>query len=146
MTSGKERESPWERRELKVVDTTFIISLLRNDPRTIETARELNEGGAATTVINLFEVTYGVYRGMSDIAGRLEASERVLSNLEVFPLDHRAAVKAAEIADTLDRKGKTIDPFDALIASIALVNGTDCLVTRNVTHFERIQGLRVQEH
>ncbi len=39
---GKERESPWDRHELKVVDTIFLISLLRNDSRTIETAKELD--------------------------------------------------------------------------------------------------------
>lgn len=132
---------------MKFVDTTFLVSLLRNDSRTLEKARELDEeGGAATTVINVFEITYGVYRSMSDIAGRLEASERVQLNLDVFPLDYRSAAKAAEIAGTLDREGMSIDPFDALVAGIALENGADCLVTRNVDHFERIHGLQVEEH
>lgn len=132
---------------MKVVDTTFLISLLRNDPRTLEKARELDEeGGAATTVINVFEITYGVYRSMSDTGRRLEAVRRALLNLDVFPLDYRSAVRAAEIAGTLDREGMSIDPFDALVAGIALENGADRLVTRNVSHFERIRGLQVEEH
>jgi len=132
---------------LKFVDTTFLISLLRNEPRTLEKARELDEeGGAATTALNVFEIIYGVYNSMSDIEGRLEASERVLVNLDVFPLERRSAMKAAEIAGSLDRDGMTIDPLDALVAGVALENGADCLVTRNVSHFERIQGLKVEEH
>lgn len=87
-----------------------------------------------------------MYRRMSDVAGRLKGSEMVLSNLEVFPLDYRATVKAAKIACILDRKGKTIDLSVALIASIALVRGVNCLITRNVTHFERTRDLQVQEH
>ena len=132
---------------MRVVDTTFIIGLLRGDAGTVEKARELDgEGGAATTVVNVFEVSYGVYRGMSDVDRRLEEARRVFSNLDVFPLDFRAAVKAAEIAASLDREGRGVDPFDALVAGIAFVNGAERIVTRNVAHFERMPGLIVEEH
>jgi len=132
---------------MKVVDTTFLVCLLRGDERTLEKARSLDaEGGAATTVVNVFEVAYGVHRGMSDAPGRLEAFERVISNLEVLSLDYRAAVKAAEISGSLDRSGRGIDPFDSLVAAIALVNGADSLVTRNLAHFQRVPGLRIEAH
>jgi predicted nucleic acid-binding protein len=132
---------------LKVVDTTFIIGLLRGDPGTIKKAAELDkEGGAATTSVNIFEVSYGVYRSMSDIERRLEESLRVFSNLDIFPLDFRSSIKAAEIAGTLGREGIGIDPFDALVAGVAISNGAEAIVTRNVDHFERIPGLKVEEH
>jgi tRNA(fMet)-specific endonuclease VapC len=132
---------------LKVVDTTFLISLLRNDGRTLEKAKELDdEGGAATTVINVFEVAYGVFRGIAEPSKRLKAFERVVSNLDVFPLDYNAAMRAAEISATLDRDGIGINPLDALVAAITLVNGAESLVTRNVSHFGRIRGLNVEEH
>lgn len=132
---------------MKVVDTTFLISLLRNDGRTLEKAKELDdEGGAATTVINVFEVAYGVFRGMAKSSKRLKAFERVVSNLDVFDLSYNATMKAAEISGTLNRSGMGIDPLDALVAAITLVNGAESLVTRNVSHFERIRGLNVEEH
>ena len=132
---------------MKVVDTTFIIGLLRGDPETIKKAAELDrEGGAATTSVNIFEVSYGVYRSMSEIDRRLEESLRVFSNLDIFPLDFRASIKAAEISGTLDREGTGIDPFDALVAGIAITNGAEAIVTRNIDHFERIQGLKVERH
>lgn len=132
---------------MKVVDSTFLISLLRNDERTLEKAKELDdEGGAATTVINVFEVAYGVFRGMSDPLRRLEAFERVVSNLDVFDLSYEAAMRAAEISGSLDRSGMGLDPLDSLVAAITLVNGAESLVTRNTSHFERIPGLNVEEH
>jgi len=132
---------------LKLVDTTFIIGLLRGDPTTVEKALQLDgEGGAASTAVNVFEVAYGVHRSMTDAEGRMEQAQKVLSNLEIFPLDSRAALKAAEIAADLDKKGMTVDPFDALVAGIAMVNGVRTIVTRNVTHFERMPSLIVEEH
>jgi predicted nucleic acid-binding protein len=132
---------------LKVVDSTFLIGLLRNDPGAVEKARELDEeGGVATTAINVYEVAYGVHRVMSDPARRMGALERVLSNLDILPLDGGSALRAAEISGSLDRSGEGIDPFDALIAGIVLENGGDCLVTGNASHFRRIRGLRVESH
>lgn len=130
---------------MKVVDTTFLIGLLRADPGTIEKARKLDEeGGAATTAINVYEVVYGVQRAMSEPARRMGAFERLLSNLDVLPLDQRSALRAAEISGSLDRRGDSIDPFDSLIVGIALESGADCLVTRNASHFGRIRGLKIE--
>jgi predicted nucleic acid-binding protein len=132
---------------LKFVDTTFIISLLRGDKRTVEKARELNrEGGAATTAINVYEAAYGVFRSMSDSPRRLLELEKLLQSLDVFGLDYGAALKAAGISGSLERSGVGIDPFDSLVAAIAIVNGADSLVTRNVSHFERIPDLKTETH
>ncbi len=134
-------------RALKVVETTFLIYLLREDPETVEKARELDEeGGAATTAVNAFELGYGVYRGMRDVGMRLEEAMRVLSSLEIFPLDLGVSLEAAEIAENLDREGEGVDPFDALIVGVVRGKGVECIVTRNVAHLEGIPALRVEEH
>jgi len=132
---------------LRFVDTTFIVSLLRGEKRTVEKARELNEeGGAATTAINVYEAAYGVFRSMSDSPRRLLELEKLLQSLDVFGLDYGAALKAAEISGSLERSGEGIDPFDSLVAAIAVVNGANSLVTRNVSHFERIPDLKTETH
>jgi predicted nucleic acid-binding protein len=132
---------------LKIVDTTFLISLLRDDPGTIKKAEELdNEGGAATTVINIYETMYGVYRTLSNREERLASLQRLITNLEVLGLDYEATCKAAEISGNLQRAGNPIDPFDALIAGITLQNGAEALVTRNTRHFTRIPELTIEEH
>jgi predicted nucleic acid-binding protein len=72
--------------------------------------------------------------------------ERLLQNLDIFSLDYRAALMAAKISGELERKGIGIDPFDSLVAAIALVNGADSLITRNVSHFNRIDDLKTETH
>lgn len=132
---------------MKVVDSTFLICLLRNNPLTLSKAEELDrEGGAATTVVNVYEVSYGVYRAMSDPSKRMQAFKRLVSNLEVLDLDYEAAMTAAEVSGALDREGRGIDPFDSLIAGITLASGAEALVTRNASHFERVPGLKVEAH
>lgn len=132
---------------MKVVDSTFLISLLRNDPATLKKAEELDdEGGAATTVINVFEVVHGVYRSMSEAPRRMEAFERLMANFEILDLDIEAAKKAAQLSGTLSREGKGIDPFDSLIAGITLTCSAESLITRNTSHFTRVPGLTVEEH
>ncbi len=132
---------------MKIVDSTFIISLLRNDPATLIKAKELDgEGGAATTVINVFEVVHGVHRSLSEAPRRMAEFTRLMANFEILPLNTEAAVKAATISGTLRREGNMIDPFDSLIAGITLTSGAEALVTRNTSHFKRIPGLTVEEH
>ena len=132
---------------MKIVDSTFLIGLLKNDPETVKKARELDEeGGAATTVINVFETIYGVYRAMSDVPRRLESFERLIANFDILDLDLEAAKKAAQIAGNLGKAGYSIDPFDSLIAGITLTCGAEALVTRNLSHFKRVSGLTLEEH
>jgi tRNA(fMet)-specific endonuclease VapC len=67
----------------------------------------------------------------------------VLGRVRVLPLDPTAAVRAGDILARLDEQGKPIGLEDVLIGATALVNGL-AVVTRNLTHFERIEGLRVE--
>jgi predicted nucleic acid-binding protein len=45
----------------------------------------------------------------------------------------------------LEMEGRTISEIDALIASVALERD-ELLVTRNVRHFARVPGLRVETY
>ena len=111
----------------------------------LEAKSLMREGGVATTVINIYEVAYGVNRGMSSPGRRISEFEKLVSNLDVFNLDYRAAIKAAEISGNLEG-GYSIDPFDSLIAAIIMVNGGECIVTRNTSHFEKIKELKTEAH
>lgn len=133
---------------MKAVDTTFIIDLLRGDMDAIEKAEEFDEvGGAATTAVNLFEISYGIYRSRHiDRERRLSEVERLFSRMDVFPLDARAAVEAGRILGALSREGEMIDVLDGMIGAIIVVNGCDTIVTRNVDHFNRIPDLNVETY
>jgi len=87
---------------LKAVDTTFIIDLLRGDMDAVEKAEEFDVAGeAAIPAVNLFEITYGVYKSRHiDRERRLFEVERLFSRMDLFPLDARAAVEAGKILES----------------------------------------------
>ena len=61
----------------------------------------------------------------------------------IFSLNYKEAEKAAEIYDILESQGQIIDDNDILIAGIMFTNGIKKIITKNVRHFERIEGLEI---
>lgn len=133
---------------MKAVDTTFLIDLLRGDSGAVSQAESLDdEGGAATTEINAFEVFYGITassRALSKV--RLAQAEALLSRLEVFPLDHTSALTAATLLGRLARQGQSVNVMDGLVAGILLSRHCSTIVTRNVKDFSRIPGMRPETY
>ncbi len=68
---------------------------------------------------------------------------------EILPLpvwlaiDGEVAAQAGSIRGELRRAGKTIEVQDAFVAATALVHRL-VLVTRNVRHFENVEGLTIE--
>jgi len=65
--------------------------------------------------------------------------------MDVFPLDAGAAFEAGKILGDL-REGGIIDVLDGMIGTIAVVNGCDTIITRNMDQFNRIPDLKVETH
>ena len=55
------------------------------------------------------------------------------------------AEKAGEIHGTLAKGGQGIDNIDAMIAATALLEN-ETVLTRNIKHFSRVKGLRVESY
>ena len=131
---------------MKCVDTTFLIDLLRDDEGAVEKAKELDEFEVTiTTEINVFELVFGIHRSKSiNHKKRLKEAEMLFSRLNIFPFDHASAIKAGAILGELVKKGMEIDSLDGMVAAIALTHGCNVIVTRNVKHFERIEGIAAE--
>lgn len=130
---------------MKCVDTTFLIDLLRNDLGAVNKAKELDESGALTTEVNVFELVFGIYRIKHlNHKKHLEEAEKLFNRLVIFPLDHKSAVKAGEILGKLRSEGREIDIPDGMTAAISLANGCNVMVTRNAEHFRRIPQIKVE--
>ncbi len=65
----------------------------------------------------------------------------LLKSMDILGFDRSAAAKAADIHAKLVKSGKPLDIQDVLIAGIVIANKEE-LVTRDIDHFSRIQGLR----
>ena len=132
------------------LDSTFLIDFLRDDgeTRTVAEKLELN-GKLSTTEINAFEIASGIEQ--SDLSDdkkekKMKQAEALFNRVELFSLDHEAALKAAEIIRELKRKEKSVDTLDSLVASIAITNGCEIIVTRNEKHFEPIEEVEVKSY
>ena len=121
---------------MTLADTDVLIDFLAGrEPAAERVARELESGNLWTTVITRFEMLSGARSTReTKIIGEL------LDSMKIVPLDVSAADRAANIRRALERKGVGIGMADSLIAGIVLqVGGT--LLTRNLRHFQRVEGL-----
>ena len=113
-----------------VLDSTFVVDLLRSDPDAKKKAKELDAGREPKLLST--PVLYEVASGLLYTRSRSEAAafQRLSSNYTIIPFDEPAAVRAAEIRAELMKLGKVKSHVDTMIAGIA-VSGRHVLVTRD---------------
>lgn len=70
--------------------------------------------------------------------------QALLQRLPVLAFDSEGALQAAKLRAALQREGRPIGPYDALIAATALAQRL-ILVTHNTREFSRVPGLRVED-
>ena len=126
---------------MKCLDTTFLIDIVEHPAETKRISEQLEVRGEvlATTAFNAYEALYGVHavRDSGQRAKLLELYTRVFSRLVVLPLTLEDAARAAELGGELRRKGEDVGA-DSLTAAVAIRNGCDTIVTRNIDHFNRL--------
>ncbi len=122
---------------MTVLDTNFLIYLLRNKDAAV--VADFYDNPKITT-ITLFELYFGAWRSSKPQENILKISS-LLNSVDILAFDEPAAEKAGEIQAALMDSGIPVDIQDVLIAGIVIANKEE-LVTRDVDHFSRIQGLR----
>jgi predicted nucleic acid-binding protein len=124
-----------------ILETTFLIDL----------ERELAQGGEGPAQAFLAEFASEPLYTTATVAGELAAGlppeekarwEAFLSPFEVLPIDHEVAWEYGRIFRFLKQNGMLIGTNDLWIAATAVAYGMP-LVSRNVTEFLRVPGLRV---
>lgn len=124
-----------------ILDSTLINKLARDDPAAAETLQDLIDTGTpvAFSALTVFEVEVGL-RGAA--ANHRSRFENVAKRIDVVPLTHDVAHRAATIQRDLYDRGEPIGVVDVLIAATALVRDEGVL-TRNADEFRRVDGLDV---
>ena len=129
---------------MRLLDTCFLIDLLRGDPGAVRVAEGLD--GGATTAVNVYELFFGVEFGAGDRVARRGEAEALVERLEVLPFDGVAGRMAARLMGDLRRRGEQVDALDAFTASVGLRHGCRVVVTRNAGHFERFPEISVEAY
>ena len=123
---------------LVVADTDVLIDALQGrDPASDRVTIGLETGALATTSINVFELVSGATSDRSR-----EKIERLLGALPILLCGDEEGRAAARVRRELDSAGTPIGMADYLIAGICLARPA-VLLTRNVAHFSRVPGLRL---
>ncbi len=126
-----------------ILDTSFIIDLMKNKSNALAKAQELEKSSSPvrSTAISVFEL----WQGLEDIQNpdKKEKIEHFLSSIGLLSFDLYSAKKAGTIYAELERKGELIEPEDCMIAGITIFHG-ETLLTRNKQHFERIKSLKIE--
>lgn len=124
-----------------LLDTDIIIYSWKNKKNVIDNFKLHKNDPKAISVISYGELIHGAQK--SQQKNKNLAKVHRLS--EIFPVINITKsimdTYGLLIAD-LQKKGKSLDKFDAVIASTAITNGY-CLVTNNVKYFKKIPGLKI---
>ncbi|MEM0374445.1 MAG: type II toxin-antitoxin system VapC family toxin [Sulfolobaceae archaeon] len=127
--------------ECRCLDSDILIDFLRGKERAVNYVESIRKSSRlATTVINAFELYYGAYKYNRDF----EKLNEFLQSMEILPFTLVEAKKAAEIEANLERRGEVVGLKDVLISSIVISNNC-IIVTGNVKHFNKIQGVKVED-
>ena len=124
-----------------MLDTNILIYTIKNRPEEVRRQFEAHDGEMCVSSITAMELLYGAHKSQS-ARRNLDVVEGLLARIEVLDFDLTAAEHAGQIRAELATSGKPIGPFDVLIAGHARSKGL-CLVTNNLSEFERVGGLRL---
>ena len=128
---------------MKVLDSTFLIDLLRGDKGALKIAdsKEL----LFTTQINKYEIIRGLYLREMSQSKQIQVMD-IFNTVKVLELDDHATIISAKISSELIKKGETISDCDCLTAGIAISNNINTIVTKNIKHFKKIKELKIESY
>lgn len=124
-----------------LLDTNVLIDMFKGNERVQERIFRAEFHNCFVSEITLAELYVGAFKG-----GRpkqLQEIGFVRKRFKILPITN-ALEMYARLRVHLERKGIPIDDFDMLIAATALTEDL-ALVTHNLQHFERIDGLKIED-
>ncbi|MHB2018388.1 MAG: type II toxin-antitoxin system VapC family toxin [Candidatus Xenobia bacterium] len=127
---------------MHLLDTVICIALLNGKDSDLQ-RRIVSMAPEDVCICSVVkgELLFGA-RNSAQVSRNLERLRRFFAPLQSAAFEDAAAEQYGLLRAHLSREGKLIGGNDMLIASICLAQ--DCtLVTRNVTEFSRVPGLRI---
>ncbi|MGS0755019.1 PIN domain-containing protein [Roseateles sp. GG27B] len=125
-----------------LLDTNAWIALLKNDPAVVAGVRRAGLSALYMCAPVWSELWFGACKSQRVLENQQRVRALVM-HVPSLPFDDRAAEHCGEIRALLARAGQPIGPYDLQIAAIARAADL-CLVTRNVSEFNRVPNLKVE--
>lgn len=125
-----------------VLDTNICIYWLKGKYEIRRKIEQVGTDHLKITIISLAELKYGAYYSQK-VNENLKNIDNFLKQVRILFFNNEAAGLFGKIKADLRRSGQIIEDFDILIASIVM-GYDDILVTGNVDHFSKINGLKYE--
>ena len=123
-----------------LLDTNVLVGILRGDSK-LATRFAEHSGDIAISAMVLGELHYGTEKSSNPARNRLAVAELV-DALPVMHTTDEIMALFGKLKASLARRGEIVADADLLIAATALFYDAP-LVTANVRHFSRFDGLKL---
>lgn len=125
-----------------LLDTNVWIALLKNDAAVKARVQRVGLDALYLCAPVWSELWFGACKSQR-IAENQARIRELVAFVPSLPFDNHAGEHCGEIRALLAREGRPIGPYDLQIAAIARASGL-CLVTRNVSEFNRVPDLLIE--
>ena len=125
-----------------LIDTDIIIYSLKNHGTVNKNMKTKINSPKSISVITYGELIYGAQKS-AHIQKNLARVRRVGELFPVINITPAIMDTFGLLKADLGKKGTIIDDMDLLIASTALTHNL-VLVTNNIKHFQRVEGLKTE--
>lgn len=125
-----------------LLDTSICIFLLRGNHVIEEKLNEIDEDCCYISDAVVADLVIGAYYS-ERVEENLQQVEEFVADMKVISFEESVHTFAQERA-RLWKAGKKIDDFDLLIGSAAKAKGLT-VVTHNAKHFDRIEGIVIED-
>ena len=126
-----------------LLDTCVLSDFAKGDTQTRTRIYQVSPRDIAVSTITQMEILYGLRLNPRLNSKLGPIMEQFFGAVRIVPFNDVAALATAVLRATLKRRGTPIGAYDVLIAGVALANDLT-LVTSNVSEFERIADLRIE--
>lgn len=124
------------------LDTDILIEYFRGNEKIKDRINALSDNDSiGLTLLSFYEFFKGIF-----VSGKLEEEKflrKLFDTSIILESSYASAKTGGEIYASLKKRGQLINDADILIASIVKSHNA-ILVTNNMSHFSRIEGLKIE--
>lgn len=124
-----------------LLDTDTIIFSLKGHETIKKNLQKHFEDPMKICVITLMELYFGAYKS-EKVTGNIAKIRTIENSFEIISAGKESAEIFGMLKASLEKSGTPLDDFDLIIASCALSHNL-IMVTNNIKHFSRFEGLRL---
>lgn len=125
-----------------LLDTNICIYFIKGQFDLHRKIKAIGEENCLLSEVTIAELKYGVENSIQKEKNRKNI-EAFIAKFDILPIFPALDIYATEKA-RLKTKGNILDDFDLLIGSTAIFNNLT-LVTKNVSDFDRLNGIVIED-